>query len=210
MPLKDLFTRKKASPAKESDKEAASPMFDKYHDPEDDKIGPDGVMALCNDMQMEPTDVRLLVLAWQMRAESQGYFSRGEWQHGIMMMGFDSVSSLVSCLTKLRDELFRSPRSQAFKDFYRFAFRYSRTPGQKSLEIDTVKLLLPMVFPPSHPHVAKLLVFLEQTPAVRGLNEDQWVSFLLFSNEIQEDFANFDPNDAWPSLLDDFVAHNQQ
>ena len=34
-------------------------------------------MRLCVDMGIEPTDVRLLVLAWQLRAAEQGYFTRG-------------------------------------------------------------------------------------------------------------------------------------
>ena len=42
-----------------------------------DSIGPEGIMRLCVDMGIEPTDVRLLVLAWQLRAAEQGYFTRG-------------------------------------------------------------------------------------------------------------------------------------
>mmetsp|Transcript_35167 Transcript_35167/g.92597 ORF Transcript_35167/g.92597 Transcript_35167/m.92597 type:complete len:85 (+) Transcript_35167:522-776(+) len=78
--------------------------------------------------------------------------------------------------------------------------------GQKGLEIDSVKALLMIVMPPGHPHVHKLLEFLESTPTIRGFNEDQWTSFLLFSHEIKEDLSNFDPDGAWPSIYDDYVT----
>ena len=32
-------------------------MFERYRDQDEDKIGPDGILALCQDMQIDPTDV---------------------------------------------------------------------------------------------------------------------------------------------------------
>ena len=51
-------------------------MFETYKEVDEDRIGPEGIMKLCEHMAIEPTDVRLLVLAWQLRAQEQGYFSR--------------------------------------------------------------------------------------------------------------------------------------
>ena len=51
-------------PAVTPSKQAAAPkdpvlaMFDKYREQDEDKIGPDGIIALCQDMQIDPTDVR--------------------------------------------------------------------------------------------------------------------------------------------------------
>jgi hypothetical protein len=32
-------------------------MFEKYREQDEDKIGPEGIMLLCQDLQIEPTDV---------------------------------------------------------------------------------------------------------------------------------------------------------
>ena len=68
-----------------------------------------------------------------------------------------------------------------------FAAALLGAQGQKSLEIDTVKVLLPMVLPSTHPHVAKLLEFLDRlvwgvgfgVGVLHFLVCDSWVPFRL-------------------------------
>lgn len=222
-PLKDLFSRKKSEPkvnsplgaaasASKSQRDAVSELYEKYREKDGgdgapDQIGPEGIMEMCSDMGLEPTDVKLLILAWCFQAEEQGYFSKAEWIRGMSELRVDSMATLVSKLDSLDRQLRGATSSPTFKDFYKFAFRFSRSAGQKSLEIESVKALLITVLPPPHPHVESLLKFLEATPSIRGLNEDQWSSFLLFSHDISIDFSNFDPDGAWPSMLDDYVCY---
>mmetsp|Transcript_1226 Transcript_1226/g.2893 ORF Transcript_1226/g.2893 Transcript_1226/m.2893 type:complete len:228 (+) Transcript_1226:54-737(+) len=214
--VKDLFSRKPketklSSPAgtggEGGQRDVVMEMYEKYKDKEDNQIGPEGIFELCSDMNLEPTDVKLLILAWKLNAETQGYFTRTEWQRGMEGMRVDSPQSLLAKLDSVHRQLRGASSSQAFKEFYRFSFRFSRSPGQKALEIDTVKALLPTVLPPPHPHVEKLLEFLNESPTIRGFNEDQWASFLLFSHDIKPDFSNFDPDGAWPSVLDDYASY---
>jgi hypothetical protein len=48
---------------------------------------PDGIEALCEDLAVSPTDIRvLLLLAWKLQAGQQGYFSLDEWQKGMNAM----------------------------------------------------------------------------------------------------------------------------
>mmetsp|Transcript_21101 Transcript_21101/g.42557 ORF Transcript_21101/g.42557 Transcript_21101/m.42557 type:complete len:220 (+) Transcript_21101:30-689(+) len=219
MPLKDLFSRKKDKvpaaagappPAKSAGADPITALFEQYKEPDEDRIGPEGIMQLCSDMNVDPSDVKVLIMAWQFDAEQQGYFSRGEWKKGLATLRADSPPVMLARLDVLDKQLRDSTKSSAYRDFYRFAFRFSRTPGQKALEIDTVKALLPIVLPAAHPHVSRLTAFLEASPGVRGFTEDQWNSFLIFSHEIAEDFSNFDPEGAWPSVLDDFVTWCKQ
>lgn len=220
MPLKDLFSRKKDKPAAAagappaaSRSAGADPimaLFETYKESDEDRIGPEGIMQLCSDMNVDPSDVKVLIMAWQFNAEQQGYFTKSEWKKGLTMLRADSPPVMLARLDVLDKQLRDSTKSAAFKDFFRFSFRFSRSPGQKALEIDTVKALLPIVLPPTHPHVTKLIAFLEASPSVRGFTEDQWNSFLIFTHEIAEDFSNFDPEGAWPSVLDDFVTFCKQ
>jgi len=214
MPLPSIFSRKKdktvavpAAAAAPPEQDPVTAMFEKFKEADEDKIGPEGIMNLCEQMRIEPTDVRLLILAWQLKAEVQGYFSRAEWLRGVGSLHADSPILLLARLDSLLTQLHAAKTSPAFRDFYKFSFRFSRTPGQKSLESESVVALLPMVLGVDHPHCVGLTTFLEASPTIRGFNEDQWTSFLLFSNEIKPDFSNFDPDGAWPSMLDDYVTH---
>jgi hypothetical protein len=48
---------------------------------------PDGIEALCEDLAVSPTDIRvLLLLAWKLQAGQQGYFSLDEWRKGMKAM----------------------------------------------------------------------------------------------------------------------------
>ena len=163
-------------------------LFSSYKEPDEDKIGPEGIMQLCADMGIDASDVRLLILAWQLRASEQGYFSHAEWVEGLEGLRVDTTQALLERLDSIKQSVRIATKNEPFKDFYKFAFRFNRTPGQKSLDIDTAKLLLPMVLPHDHPHLQKMLGFLE-APAgagVKAFNEDQWNSFLLFSHQINE------------------------
>jgi DCN1-like protein 4/5 len=46
-------------------------------------IGPDGVERFCQDLQVEPGNVVMLVLAWKMNAQQMGYFSLEEWSRAM-------------------------------------------------------------------------------------------------------------------------------
>jgi len=191
-------------------RDAVMEMFEKYREKEEggpEQIGPEGIFELCNDMKLEPTDVRLLILAWKLGAEQQGYFSKSEWQRGMEGLRADSAETLSARLDSLNRQLASMTASPSFREFYRFSFRFSRQDGQKALEVDTVKALLVTVLPTSHRHVERLIRFLDATPSIRGFNEDQWTSFLLFSHDVAVDFSNFDPDGAWPSMLDDYVEY---
>jgi hypothetical protein len=41
-----------------------------------------GTERLCRDLGLEPADRKVLLLAWKMRAQRMGYFSRLEWSQG--------------------------------------------------------------------------------------------------------------------------------
>lgn len=46
--------------------------------------------------------------------------------------------------------------------------------------------------------------FLEKNH-VKGINRDVWREYLNFTRTIGADMDKYDPNAAWPSLLDEFV-----
>jgi len=41
-----------------------------------------GTERLCRDLGLDPSDRKVLLLAWKLRAQRMGYFSRQEWSQG--------------------------------------------------------------------------------------------------------------------------------
>ncbi|KAF8369769.1 hypothetical protein HHK36_032209 [Tetracentron sinense] len=55
---------------------------------------PEGVKALCSDVKVDHTDVRILMLAWKMGAGRQGYFTLDEWRRGLIALQADTITKL--------------------------------------------------------------------------------------------------------------------
>lgn len=52
-----------------------------------DSIQIEGIEKFCADLKVDPTKDIVLVIAWQMNAETMGVFTREEWTHGMTAMG---------------------------------------------------------------------------------------------------------------------------
>jgi hypothetical protein len=59
------------------------------------------------------------------------------------------------------------------------------------------------------PHLDSFCQFLREQSNNPRLTLDQWEGFLRFSEEIHEDMSNYDDEDAWPTMMDDFVEWRQ-
>eukprot|EP00850_Spirogloea_muscicola_P018924 SM000179S03396 [mRNA] locus=s179:67585:69392:- [translate_table: standard] len=185
-----------AGPGRASSKEQdrVDAFFLAYADDgKDAAIGPDGVEALCQDLGVAPTDIRILLLAWKLQASQMGYFTLDEWRRGMKALRADSIDKLRKALPTLQHEV---ANAHAFKDFYAFAFQYCLTePRQKTLDLESAAQMLQ----------------LEQTE-YKAMNLDQWMAFLRFCDEVKADISNYDENMAWPLLLDNYVewSHKMQ
>ena len=80
----------------------------------------------CKELQVDPTDMIMLVIAWQMKAATMCVFTRQEWMHGFTVLGCDSLEKLRGSFDALRGKL----RDDAqFRDFYTFCFAFAKEPG---------------------------------------------------------------------------------
>ncbi|XP_039290985.1 LOW QUALITY PROTEIN: DCN1-like protein 3 [Nilaparvata lugens] len=183
-------------------------LFDSYRDADDDVILADGIERLCQHLSLDPSEFRVLVLAWKMNAGQMCRFTREEFTGGCKAMRVDSLRSLQSRLTELSDDVIHQP--DTFKDLYRFTFRFGLDPAQhqRILPTEMAVLLWRLVFsnhsqPP--PILERWLRFLECHPHVRGVPRDTWNMFLNFAESVGDDLSSYDDAEAWPSLFDDFV-----
>ncbi|KAJ8560774.1 hypothetical protein K7X08_022634 [Anisodus acutangulus] len=107
---------------------------------------PEGIEALCSDLGVDHTNVRILMLAWKMKAEKQGYFTQDEWRKGLKDLQVDTITKLKKALPKLEAEVMMP---ENFEDFYSYAFRYCLTEDkQKCVDIESICLLIDLVLGP--------------------------------------------------------------
>jgi len=120
-------------------------LFNKYKDEGGDDISIEGTISLCEDLGVDPEDVVLLAIAFELKSPRVGEWSRKGWMDGWKSLGCDSVPSMKACLQKLRHRLTSDP--SYFKKVYHYTFEFAKSQGQRSLATETAiafwSLLLP-------------------------------------------------------------------
>ena len=156
-------------------------------------------------MDLDPADRRVLLLAWKAGAARMGYFSRTELTRAGAALRAPTLPSLAAALTPLAAAV--DANAAALVDFMTFAFKYCLTePGQRLLDRDTALSLARVALPPSNPHTAPLLAFLEAHTDAKTVTLDTWTGIARFVTAVDGPCAAFDEGDAWPLLLDNYVA----
>ncbi|KAI7986020.1 DCN1-like protein 4 [Camellia lanceoleosa] len=200
----DLF-RSASGKAATKELERIDNLFYTYANNSSVMIEPEGIEALCSDLEVDHTDVRILMLAWKMQAEKQGYFTLEEWRRALKALRADTVTKLKKALPELEKEV---KRPSNFVDFYSYAFRYCLTEEkQKSIDIESICQLLDLVLGSQfRAQVDYFVEYLRTQIDYKVINMDQWMGFYRFCNEISfPDHSNYDAELAWPLILDNFV-----
>ncbi|KAL4712273.1 hypothetical protein ACJJTC_004035 [Scirpophaga incertulas] len=183
-------------------------LFDQYKDSLEDAILAEGIENLCNDLQLNPDDFKVLVLAWKLNASQMCRFTNFEFVQGLKNMKTDSIKGIQLKLNELTGELTKD--TESFKDLYRFTFKFGLdvSTGQRILPTDIAILLWRLVFTNNEPPVLdRWLNYLEKHPNIRGIPKDTWNMFLNFCEFVGDDLSTYDDTEAWPSLFDDFVEY---
>ncbi|GAV79969.1 Cullin_binding domain-containing protein [Cephalotus follicularis] len=191
--------------AKTKQMEKIDNLFDKYANKLFGMIDPEGIEALCSDLKVDYTDVRILMLAWKLKAAKQGYFTQNEWQTGLKALKVDTIRKLKKALVAIEKEVMMPSN---FEDFYSYAFQYCLTEEkQKGVDIESICELLKLVLGSQFCSQVDLLIeYLKIQSEYKVINLDQWTNFLRFCNEISfPDLENYDDTQAWPLILDNFV-----
>ncbi|PZC86408.1 DCN1-like protein 3 [Helicoverpa armigera] len=183
-------------------------LFDQYKDSLEDAILAEGIENLCNDLQLNPDDFKVLVLAWKLNASQMCRFTKSEFIQGLKNMKTESIKGIQHKLNEITSELKRD--TEQFKDLYRFTFKFGLdvSTGQRILPTDIAIVLWRLVFTNNEPPILdRWLLYLEKNPHIRGIPKDTWYMFLNFCEFIGDDLSSYDDTEAWPSLFDDFVEY---
>ncbi|XP_044591756.1 DCN1-like protein SCCRO4 isoform X2 [Cotesia typhae] len=166
-----------------------------------DTLGPDGMEKFCEDIAVEPENVVMLVLAYKMNARQMGFFTLNEWLKGLSELQCDTIHKLQQKLEYLRS-LLNEPHT--FKGIYRYAYDFARDKDQRSMDMETARVMLQLLLGKHWPLFSQFAQFLDQSK-YKVINKDQWCNILEFSRTINHDLSNYDLDGAWPVMLDEFV-----
>ncbi|KAJ4908988.1 hypothetical protein Rs2_03609 [Raphanus sativus] len=186
------------------EKDGKYKLFNKYANTSSGVIDPEGIEKLCSKLKVPHTDIKILMLAWKMKAERQGYFTKTEWRRALKALKFDTIKKLKKALPELELEV-RKPLN--FADFYAYAFRYCFTDEkQNCVDIETICQLLDMVLGSTfRDQVDHFVDYLKIQNDYKVITMDQWMGFYRFCNEISfPDMTNYSLELAWPLILDNF------
>lgn len=177
-------------------------LYLKYEDPQQKKILAEGIIKFCEDIDVDPEDVVMFVICWYMGTETMGEFTEEEFEGGLERMGVDSIGSLKQRIPSLRREM---EDDFKFKQIYEFAFSFSCENNQKCLQLDVAVSIWPLLITPERwKYIDKWCEFLQERHK-RAISRDTWSQLLDFVNMMDDKFSTYDPNGAWPYLIDEFV-----
>ncbi|XP_018417795.1 PREDICTED: DCN1-like protein 3 [Nanorana parkeri] len=181
-------------------------LFRRYKDEREDVILEEGMERFCNDLSVDPTEFRVLVLAWKFQAATMCKFTRKEFFEGCKAINADSIEGICNRFPSLLNE---AKQEDKFKDLYRFTFQFGldSEEGQRSLHREIAIALWKLVFIQNKPLILdEWLDFLMENPSgIKGISRDTWNMFLNFTHVIGPDLSNYSEDEAWPSLFDTFV-----
>lgn len=184
------------------DKDALHRLYLRYKDPDSDQILAEGIGKLCEDLDVEPDDVVMLVLSWHLQAATMYEYSKQEFEEGLAKLGCDSIEKLKAKLPSMRAEI---EDADKFRQIYNFAYLFSREKGQKCVHLDVALAIWQLLVPPSRwRHIQAWCEFLAEHHK-RAISRDTWVQLLDFMQNVKPDFSNYDDAGAWPYLMDEFV-----
>ncbi|KAL7217529.1 hypothetical protein ACSBR2_010894 [Camellia fascicularis] len=171
-------------------------LYNRYKDPYVDMILADGITLLCNDLQVDPQDIVMLVLSWHMKAATMCEFSKQEFIGGLQALGIDSLEKFRDRMQFMRSEL---------KD--ELTDNSSQLQGQKSLALDTAIGMWQLLFAEKQwPLVDHWCQFL-QARHNKAISRDTWSQLLEFARMVDPTLSNYDAEGAWPYLIDEFVEY---
>jgi len=179
-------------------------LFDRYKESgEEDTMSIQGIERFCKDLNVDAESALVLVLAWHMKAQTMGIFTRQEFKTGLTELNADTLEKIREQLKTMEKELIDPVK---FKDIYRFAFTFAKEKDQKSLNVDMAKELLRLLMGDRFHHTKNFIEFLGQA-SFKAINADQWQNFLEFNRSITSDLQNYDEKGAWPVMCDEFVEY---
>uniref|UniRef100_A0A2P2JPG8 Defective in cullin neddylation protein n=1 Tax=Rhizophora mucronata TaxID=61149 RepID=A0A2P2JPG8_RHIMU len=115
-------------------------------------------------------------------------------------------TSIFDELLKLQLKLGHMVDFSEFSCFYDFVFFMCRKNGQKNITVSKAVTAWKLVLVGRFRLLNQWCDFVQENQR-HNISEDTWQQVLAFSRCVHENLEGYDPEGAWPVLIDDFVEH---
>jgi len=174
----------------------------------DDIIKGAGLLQLGQDLgQEDDKDPVLLLVAFKLNARDRKVWeiSRPSWISGWAVQGAYDADSMKKKIKSWKEELVKD--ANTFKLFYFFCFDYLKE-DKTILSLDECLLVWEMLgfTHKKWPLMNNWIDYLKDKKT-KALTRDTWRLFLSFTQQYPKDLSNYNVDDCWPTLLDEWVDH---
>ncbi|GJZ80523.1 DCN1-like protein 2 isoform X1 [Tanacetum coccineum] len=118
----------------------------------------------------------------------------------------DKSTPILEELPVLMSRLDLMADSSQFSRFYNFVFFICREDGQRSITVSRAIMAWKLVLSGRFRLLNQWCNFIEKNQR-HNISEDTWRQVLAFSRCVHENLEGYDPEGAWPVLIDEFVEH---
>jgi len=171
-----------------------------------DVMSGNGVAALVADLGgVNMTDPHFLLLNWRLRPKDFLSIQLSEW---LLLWSNEKVSTLSemkNCVTRWNKEI---KDENVFTSFYSFVFDYMRLEkGERNTVLDKndAKGCWEVLGIKCRFKFYDDWIQFWEEGTLKGINKDTWMMLLVFIRKLGNSPSNYDDNDCWPSVFDDFV-----
>ena len=169
-----------------------------------DFMDTDDVISFFGQLGVDLEDPVTLVVSCYFKAKRMGEYAKSEFVQGMVALSCDSLDKLRDKVPELRKELRTN-----LQEVYKFTFSFSLDPGCKSLALAPAVELWKILLGPLKSRLVGLwLEYLVEVKKPVSISKDTWNMFFLFEGATREQgLEGYNEEDAWPLLIDEFVAH---
>lgn len=118
----------------------------------------------------------------------------------------DKRMPILEELPMLMSRLDLMADSCEFARYYNFVFFICRENGQRSITVSRAIMAWKLVLSGRFRLLNQWCSFIEKNQR-HNISEDTWRQVLAFSRCVHENLEGYDPEGAWPVLIDEFVEH---
>jgi DCN1-like protein 1/2 len=167
-----------------------------------DAIGPKGLTVLASELGVQYNDADFFLCMWKLGATQSYCITRSEWLHSMYLHKVEHMGHLKALITNWKAAI--KEDDSAFAEMYNHTYDFIRGEDEKLLPLDKAIRAWQTLLPEERFHFLPLWAQWCTVDYKRPVSRDVWRQLWEFSSQIK-DLEKYDPNDKWPTALDDFV-----